>query len=226
MRIPQILAELRKESKLSQAEVAKYFTEHGKPITVKSISRWEQGATSPDIEQFLLLCQLYGVSDVLSVFGVEDSPVSLNDLGCSKLVEYMRLLQSNDRYVRRPISRKLMRSIPLYDMPVSAGTGQFLDSDHYELIEVDESIPLDATFALRITGDSMEPQYKNGQIIYIKPQPTLERGELGVFIHDGNAFFKRLGGKNRTELISLNKEYPPRIVGENDDLRVVGKVLA
>ena len=219
MRIPEMLTELRKESKLSQAEVAKYFTEHGKPITVKSISRWEQGATSPDIEQFLLLCQLYGVSDVLSVFGVEDSPVSLNDLGCSKLIEYMRLLQ-------RPISRKLMRSIPLYDMPVSAGTGQFLDSDHYELIEVDESIPLDATFALRITGDSMEPQYMNGQIIYIKPQPTLEHGELGVFIHDGNAFFKRLGGKNRTELISLNKEYPPRIVGENDDLRVVGKVLA
>lgn len=226
MTFGETLISIRKSCGLSQEEVAAYLEKHGRPISRKAISKWEQGASLPNAEQFLLLCRLYGISDVLSVFCDQCEGASLNDLGKQKLMEYMRLLQSSDQYREAPARHRILRRIPLYDLPVSAGTGQFLDSDQYELIDVDESIPLDATFALRITGDSMEPQYTDGQVIYIKPQPTLERGELGVFIHNGDALFKRLGGKNRTELISLNQKYPPRIIGENDDLRVVGKVIA
>lgn len=120
----------------------------------------------------------------------------------------------------------MTRRIPLYDLPVSAGTGQFLDSDRYELIEVDESVPLDATYAVRVSGDSMAPRFAHGQVLYIKPQQTLEPGETGIFLHNGEALCKELGGvEGSPTLISLNPSYEPRPILPQDELRVLGKVL-
>lgn len=40
------------------------------------------------------------------------------------------------------------RQIKLFDIPVSAGTGQFLDSDAYELIDIGSEVPDSADFGL------------------------------------------------------------------------------
>ena len=37
-------------------------------------------------------------------------------------------------------------------MPVSAGTGQFLDNDSYEEVEVGAEVPETADFGVRISG--------------------------------------------------------------------------
>ena len=58
-------------------------------------------------------------------------------------------------------------------MPVSAGPGAFLDSDSYEELEVDESVPASADYAVRISGDSMTPRFVDRQIVFVKEQPTL-----------------------------------------------------
>ena len=117
------------------------------------------------------------------------------------------------------------RTLPLYDLPVSAGTGQFLDSDRYELIEVDETVPLSATFAVRIEGDSMTPRYDDKQIIYVKQQQVLNHGECGIFLLNGDAYCKILSGHNNIQLISLNKKYHPITIEESDEFRVLGKVV-
>jgi len=228
MQIAETLALLRSERGYSQEDVAEYFRQHGRPLTRKAVSKWELGGSMPDAGQFLLLCQLYGVNDVMGTFCGAESGKLLNDLGRRKLLEYFQLLQLSDMYLAEPVKpQRITRSIPLYDLPVSAGTGQFLDSDRYELIEVDEAVPLDATFAVRISGDSMEPRFTHGQIIYIKPQQTLEPGEIGIFLHNGEALCKELGDNNgQIALISLNPEYAPRVVGVQDELRVMGKVVA
>ena len=59
------------------------------------------------------------------------------------------------------------RTLNLYDLPVSAGTGQFLDSDRFSEMEVGDEVSLDADFGVRVSGDSMEPLYLNGQIIWV-----------------------------------------------------------
>ena len=51
------LAALRKEKKLTQAELAEQFN-----YTDKAISKWEKGETSPDIETLYALCEFYGVT--------------------------------------------------------------------------------------------------------------------------------------------------------------------
>ena len=120
-----------------------------------------------------------------------------------------------------------MRGLCLYDLPASAGTGVFLDSDHYEIVSYPASmIPLDTTFGVRISGDSMIPMIRDGDIALIKRQPMVEDGEIGVFVVNGDSYCKQysLHGK-RPFLLSLNEAYPPIPVTQNDEVRVIGKVL-
>ena len=51
------LAALRKKKKLTQIELADKFN-----YSDKAVSKWEQGATMPDIETLCQLCDFYGVT--------------------------------------------------------------------------------------------------------------------------------------------------------------------
>ena len=148
----------------------------------------------------------------------------LNSLGRRRVAEYVRLLEGDEEFSDVPRVHRALRSIPLYDLPVSAGTGQFLDSASYELLDVDDTAPLSATYAVRITGDSMVPRFVDRQVVYIKPQPTLEDREIGIFLLNGDAYCK-LFDKAGNCLVSLNPKYPPIPIGEGDELRVLGKVV-
>lgn len=229
MKINETLRELRKEKGLFQVQTAEFLTTHGIEVTQRAVSKWELGDTQPNTEQFLLLCELYGVHDVLSTFkGHEGLLDTLNTRGKSRVKEYIHLLESDAEFSANASKQpnRLTRTLPLYELPVSAGTGQFLDSDSYELIEVDETVPLSATFAVRISGDSMEPRYSDNQVIYIKQQQTIENGDCGIFILNGNAYCKVLSRDKDLMLESLNIKYSPIRVGEFDEFRVIGKVVA
>lgn len=116
------------------------------------------------------------------------------------------------------------RSIGLYDMPVSAGVGEFLaDSTRIEDISIpDDPRTAEADYALRINGDSMEPKYRSGDIILIQTADTVEEGELGVFILDGSGYFKKYGGDH---LISLNPKYAPIPLKDFEDVACCGRVV-
>ena len=116
------------------------------------------------------------------------------------------------------------RSIGLYDMPVSAGIGEFLaDSTRVEDILIpDDPRTAEADYALRINGDSMEPKYHSGDVILIQTTDTVEEGELGIFVLDGSGYFKRYGGDH---LISLNPKYPPIPLKDFEDVACCGRVV-
>ena len=115
------------------------------------------------------------------------------------------------------------RTLPLFDLPVSAGPGVALDVDTAEEITVsDNARTREADFALRISGNSMEPRYRDGDILLVQETDTIEFGELGIFMLDGNGFFKVFGGDR---LYSLNKEYGDILLKDFDDVRVAGRVI-
>ena len=116
------------------------------------------------------------------------------------------------------------RSIGLYDMPVSAGVGEFLaDSTRIEDIVIpDDPRTAEADYALRINGDSMEPKYHSGDILLIQSADTVEEGELGIFVLDGSGYFKKYGGDH---LISLNPQYPPIRLKDFEDVSCCGRVV-
>ena len=116
------------------------------------------------------------------------------------------------------------RSIGLYDMPVSAGVGEFLaDSTRIEDIVIpDDPRTAEADYALRINGDSMEPKYHSGDIVLIQSADTVEEGELGIFVLDGSGYFKKYGGDH---LISLNPKYSPIMLKDFEDVSCCGRVV-
>ena len=77
---------------------------------------------------------------------------------------------------------------------------------------------------MRISGDSMTPLFTDGQTVYVRQQQELENGDIGIFVLNGEAFCKKLDSENG-RLISLNLKYPPIVLGDYSDLRVVGKVV-
>lgn len=115
------------------------------------------------------------------------------------------------------------RSVSLYDMPVSAGTGVFLDSAEKEQITIpDNERTRDADYALRISGNSMEPRYRDGDVLLVADSEAVEIGELGIFVLDGNGYFKRFGGDR---LISLNPSYGDIMLKDFDSVNCVGRVI-
>ena len=79
-----------------------------------------------------------------------------------------------------------------------------------------------ASFAVRISGNSMEPKYKNGDILLVKQQASVNEGELGIFVLDGEGYFKKFGGDR---LISLNPDYDDIMLSDHENIACKGKIL-
>jgi transcriptional regulator with XRE-family HTH domain len=220
------LKRLRAASGLSQVEVAEKLTSMGVEVTNKAVSKWEQGATKPDVPTFLRLCKLYGVRDPYAAFVA--SRADLNALGLRRLNEYTGFLLNDGRFVEAEEPETAAaevaepRYIRLYDMPASAGTGVFLDYADFITIEMGDCVPSDTDYALRISGDSMWPTYEDGEIVYVRKQETLRLGEIGIFVLNSEVYCKEFG---RGELISHNGDYDPIKVSPYDAFYILGRVL-
>lgn len=229
MKIGEILAHTREQQGLSQKELAQLLSDAGVTVTNQAISKWENGSTQPNAAQFLTLCRVLKITDIAETFlGISHaSPFrKLNEDGRRKAMEYIDLLERSGLYTAPSAAPMVLRSLPLYHLPVSAGTGQFLDSNDYELMEVADDVPLHANFGVRICGDSMSPRFDDGQIVWVQQQQTIAQGEIGIFLYNGDAYCKKFGVEGgKPALISLNSSYSPLIIDENTDFRVFGKVV-
>lgn len=222
------LSELRIEKGLSQPELAERLSAMGIPTNGQKISKWETDYSIPNAYQLLALCNVLDIRDVLEVFEIKENPLSLLDkTGRQKAEEYVDLLILSGKYKKKPGNViSFTQQIKLFDIPVSAGTGQFLDSDAYKLIDIGSDVPESADFGLRISGNSMEPEYQNGQIVWVHQQDVLNDGEIGIFGYDNNAFCKKLSLSTAgTKLVSLNSDYSPIEIPKNGVLHVFGKVV-
>ena len=116
--------------------------------------------------------------------------------------------------------------IPLLGQ-VAAGSPIWTDAEFMELIPVPaNNNKID--YALIVRGDSMEPDFKNGSVLFAHKQPTLENGEIGIILLEDSVtckVFYRF--EDRIELHSLNKKYKPIVVMDTDHMNVtvLGKVM-
>ncbi len=70
-------------------------------------------------------------------------------------------------------------------------------------------------FALEIAGDSMEPVYRDGDIIVVSPGASVRRGDrVVVKTTDGEVMAKELKRQtaSKLELASFNSDHPDRVV--------------
>lgn|SRR5690606_1277223 len=74
-------------------------------------------------------------------------------------------------------------------------------------------------YALEITGDSMTPLYRPGDIIVVSPAASIRRGDrVVVKTRDGEVMAKQLVRRTarKIELVSLNPAYPDRTLAPED----------
>jgi repressor LexA len=85
-----------------------------------------------------------------------------------------------------------------------------------------------ACFALRVKGDSMKgASIQDGSIVIVRQQAVANSGDIVVAILNGEATVKRLFfDEARVELLPENPRMKPCRVEPDDDLRIMGKVVA
>ncbi|MDK4680156.1 XRE family transcriptional regulator [Kingella negevensis] len=118
---------------------------------------------------------------------------------------------------------------PLYSVPiiswVQAGSWQpveLFDDDDLEYIVCRTKLGKDG-YALRVRGDSMQPEFTEGDIIVIDPHGEPRAGSFVIALHDNETTFKQLVfDGSRPMLRPLNSNYPYLQIKEND--RILGVV--
>lgn len=219
--------------KLKEARMAKGLkqSELGDLLNLKNttISNWEKGVSNPNVEVVSKLCSILNVS--ASYFF--DDMASEEILSFSEK-EHIKKYRSLSDYDKGTVDQLLDRlsekepeplyttvTKPNYLTGLSAGTGLFVFDD----VPCDQiEVPIeykDIDFVIAVSGDSMEPDYSDGDKVMIK-KGEVRVGEIGAFMVNGEAYIKERGVN---ELISHNREYAN--IKLQDDMKVecIGKVV-
>ena len=130
-------------------------------------------------------------------------------------------------------SRAMSRSIPLIGL-AEAGTGGFFDDGGFPVGKGWDEIAFPAVndehaYALEVSGDSMQPAYRKGDIIIVSPAAPVRRGDrVVVKTKKGEVIVKQLTRRTakQIELQSLNADHPDRTLATADVLWVARIVWA
>lgn len=75
-----------------------------------------------------------------------------------------------------------------------------------------------------VIGDSMTPTIKEGEMIVFQDDGSTIEGGIYVVEYQSEVFVKRLR-KRPLSLISDNKDYPPITIKEDEEIKVIGRVV-
>lgn len=242
MRTNDILKSLRQDKKLTQAEAAEQLG-----VSLSSYQKYERDKNSvmPSIEVLSKMADFYGVS-IDYLVGREQKPEPYYHEGLEDGLK--EIYQKLPRDVRANILQAMLDAVLSYQRQgqqipgaeqmqevcrtvllkyyadaASAGTGEPLSDDPEEEIEVLETPEaLAADCVIRINGDSMMPAFVDGDLALVRYQETVEPGQVGVFIKNGEGYIKELG---EGALISLNWKYKDIPLFDTDDVRCTGLVI-
>ena len=130
-------------------------------------------------------------------------------------------------------SHKPSHAVPVIGF-AEAGGGGYFDDAGFPAGKGWDEIPFPAvndehTYALEISGDSMQPLYRDGDIIIVSPSSPVRRGDRVVAkTKDGEVMVKELKRKTAKtlELKSINTEHSDRTLSMADVLWIARVVWA
>lgn len=217
-----------------------------------NVTRWKNG-TSPNTDVAIKIANYFNVTlDYLLLGKPKEHVVRKKDIVTEKnLTESFYKLSDNHKervleriqtYLEEYEDYKIKEDNELaytadYDTPTrklvicgQTAAGQPITyPDLYsfsDIVEVPDNIKAD--FALTVKGDSMEPEIKNGSILYIQKMDDVENGTIAIIeINEAVTCKKFYRFNDRIELVSVNPKYKPIIIKESDkiDIKVIGKVI-
>ena len=142
----------------------------------------------------------------------EDTKVKLNATGSDKIAK---------KSIQIPVLGKVAAGIPFSAVE---------DVIDYEEIS-EEMAHSGEIFALKIKGDSMEPEIRNGDVVIVRSQDSAESGDIVIALVNGNdATCKRLVRyATGIRLMPINPSYEPMYYSneeiESKPVKIIGKVI-
>lgn len=205
-------------------------------VTGNSVSNWENGRARPDINLIPEICRVLDIS-LYELFAMEDPTVTLTAGEQMHIDSYRQLTRGHrfavDRLTDSLISAQIAESCPdirrlrFYERSLAAGIGDPTEFD-------DECIPIflyadkingRADCVFTVNGDSMEPEYHNGDMVLVEripDAPDLAEGETGAFITGNETYIKNF---YEDGLYSLNPKYPVMTFHGEEAVYLIGRVL-
>lgn len=229
------IKEFRLKRNLTQKELAKLVS-----VGDTTIANYEKGFRSPKKDTMFDLANAFNISIDDLFPPIQNSSSSntsqiqsiydeLTPLRQNKVLNYAESQLKEQRNEEETKENEVSESIQLYsydyyDHPASAGTGQYLNDVRVERIEL--PVDIDADFVIPIKGDSMEPDYHDGDLVFIQTSVDLNDGVIGVFNYNGDAYIKQLViDKKQAYLHSLNPAYKDMPITPETDFRIIGEVV-
>ncbi|CVZ07355.1 CI-like repressor%2C phage associated [Streptococcus pneumoniae] len=230
----QIIAEnithFRKQRGITQKELAK---EVG--ISASTMTDYMKLRSAPSFGVIQKLADYFGVrkSDIDTTFKEEttDSLPDTPDFLTQQITDNVVQLSVENKKIVLRTSEDLLKEqkneeeakinevsevISLYKVEVVSETaaasgfnyGFGYDDTDRETIEVDEQPPRH-DIATKVSGDSMQPDYQDGDILYLVDKGlTTYNGDLAVIAYGDRSYFKKIYTENgRLRLVSLNDKY-------------------
>lgn len=210
-------------------------------MPLRTYQNYEAGIREPSLSAIVALAEVYNVTtDYLLGRAPQTDPmkllVSQTDLSPEAqeeiymslppeaqaiVLQVMRMMRENRR-LRRASKQPQTIWIKQHQNKAAAGCGYDLsDKDEwYDIEVVDSPKANEADFAVEIEGDSMEPDYHNGDLALIKLDPDVPVGEVGLFVLEGKGYIKERGKKC---LISINPDYDD--IELDSSARCIGLVI-
>lgn len=125
-----------------------------------------------------------------------------------------QMAENKEEEFRKVLPLKQREEIILYEVKgvseAAAGLGYSYDDADYYIVWTDEEPPAH-DIATMISGDSMEPDFSDGEMLYLRDSDkTIFKGELAVVVVDDRTYFKKVFFENdKLCLVSLNPLYEP-----------------
>ena len=214
------------------------------------ISNWEKDLNKPDAEKIVLLCEVLDVSAsfLLDYYGKSSfeftsseeehikkyrvlDPIGQNHVDTILQWETERMKALSDSSDSKIITLMEVQShrdpslvLPYWESGVSAGNGiyQLNDTSSVMLTLWATKLTKQADFIIKVSGSSMEPDYHDGDRVLVDRKASVEMGEVGIFVKNGDTYIKEMGDG---ELISRNPEHPNIPVNDFDNVVCLGKVI-
>ena len=200
------IEELRKQKNISMAQAAK---ELGFPYT--TYVNYEKGEREPKSEALIKLAQYFGVTT--------DYILGRNNIPSPTITE---------DFITFPVLYDVAAGFDKMALAIDEWEGETIDIPRSYIHGKKEDYAV-----IRVKGDSMYPDYKDGDRVLLKKQPTLDySGQVGVLVYEDCATLKRVdfvNGEDWLLMRPINPNFPPqRLEGsELEHCRIVGvpKVL-
>ena len=133
--IGQRIDKARRDAGLSMSELSAALRIYGVTMSASGVGKWVQGKALPNAYHLIALCYALKIEDGVSFFTRQYVP-ALNNEGIRKVQEYREDLVASGRYkpqVNAGITIEYV-DMPIGNLAVSAGTGEFLDDCNFQRI--------------------------------------------------------------------------------------------